>query len=197
MIKIPKLPWLIAGMLFLSTLINYTARLTLSVVVGNVLHDFSMTETDYSQWTGVIYDLGNSPRSTAWPLRTLAWAATFALDGSVEQGYFTDHLNLTLQMTQGRLNLNPNGRTCTGFNASTETDPWKMGRCFYENGSTSNVLHMFMGISADLYATPCYCTVSPQAAGIYSQWQHQYVMVSLSHLLDLGWDVKQILQFIA
>ena len=32
-----------------STLINYTARLTLSVVVGNVLHEFSMTERDYSQ----------------------------------------------------------------------------------------------------------------------------------------------------
>jgi ACS family hexuronate transporter-like MFS transporter len=48
-VKTLKLPWLIAGMLFLSTLINYTARLTLSVVVGNVLHDFSMTERDYSQ----------------------------------------------------------------------------------------------------------------------------------------------------
>jgi len=47
--KIPKLPWLIAGMLFFSTLINYTARLTLSVVAGNLLHDFSMTERDYSQ----------------------------------------------------------------------------------------------------------------------------------------------------
>jgi ACS family hexuronate transporter-like MFS transporter len=48
-IKIPKLPWLIAGMLFFSTLINYTARLTLSVVVGNVLHEFAMTERDYAQ----------------------------------------------------------------------------------------------------------------------------------------------------
>ncbi len=48
MIKIPRLPWLIAGMLFLSTLINYTARVTLSVVVGNVLREFSMTEVDYS-----------------------------------------------------------------------------------------------------------------------------------------------------
>jgi ACS family hexuronate transporter-like MFS transporter len=47
--KIPKLPWLIAGMLFFSTLINYTARLTLSVVVGNVLREFSMTERDYAQ----------------------------------------------------------------------------------------------------------------------------------------------------
>ncbi|MDR3675765.1 MAG: MFS transporter [Acidobacteriota bacterium] len=49
MIKVPRLPWLIAGMLFLSTLINYTARVTLSVVVGNVLREFSMTEKDYAQ----------------------------------------------------------------------------------------------------------------------------------------------------
>jgi ACS family hexuronate transporter-like MFS transporter len=52
-IKIPKLPWLIAGMLFFSTLINYTARLTLSVVVGNVLREFSMTEWDYALVVGV------------------------------------------------------------------------------------------------------------------------------------------------
>jgi MFS transporter, ACS family, hexuronate transporter len=49
MIKIPKLPWLIAGLLFFSTLINYTARVTLSVVSGNILHEFSMTERDYGQ----------------------------------------------------------------------------------------------------------------------------------------------------
>jgi ACS family hexuronate transporter-like MFS transporter len=49
MSKLNKLPWLIAGMLFLSTLINYTARLTLSVVVGNVLREFTMTERDYAQ----------------------------------------------------------------------------------------------------------------------------------------------------
>ncbi len=49
MIKLPKLPWLIAGMLFFSTLINYTARLTLSVVVGDILRAFTMTERDYAQ----------------------------------------------------------------------------------------------------------------------------------------------------
>jgi ACS family hexuronate transporter-like MFS transporter len=49
MVRIPKFCWLIAAILLLSTVINYTARLTLSVVVGNVLHDFSMTEKDYAQ----------------------------------------------------------------------------------------------------------------------------------------------------
>ena len=149
------------------------------------------------RWTGVFFDLGNSPRSTAWSLRTMAWAATFAIDGSVEQGYYQDRLNATLQMTQGRLNIDPQGRTCAGFNRLTETDPWKMGRCYYENGQTTNVLHEFMGISPDLFTAPCYCSVSPQSAGMYSAWQHQYAMVSLNHLLDLGWDVKPILQFIA
>ena len=49
MFRIPKLPWLLAGLLFFSTLINYTARVTLSVVVGSVLHEFAMTEKDYAQ----------------------------------------------------------------------------------------------------------------------------------------------------
>jgi MFS transporter, ACS family, hexuronate transporter len=49
MFKLPRLPWLIAGMLFFSTLINYTARLTISVVVGNILHEFAMSEKDYAQ----------------------------------------------------------------------------------------------------------------------------------------------------
>lgn len=49
MVKIPKLCWLIAVVLLLSTVINYTARLTLSVVVGEVLRQFSMTERDYAQ----------------------------------------------------------------------------------------------------------------------------------------------------
>jgi cell division septal protein FtsQ len=37
MAKIPKFCWLIAVVLLLSTVINYTARLTLSVVIGEVL----------------------------------------------------------------------------------------------------------------------------------------------------------------
>src|ERR1051325_8079617 len=46
--KIPKLRWLIAAMLFLATMINYTDRLALSVVSRDVRTEFGMSEQDYS-----------------------------------------------------------------------------------------------------------------------------------------------------
>jgi MFS transporter, ACS family, hexuronate transporter len=48
-LKIPHLRWVIAGMLFLATMINYTDRLALSVVSADLRKEFSMTEQDYSQ----------------------------------------------------------------------------------------------------------------------------------------------------
>ncbi len=45
---IPRLGWVIAGMLFLITLINYTDRMALSVLVGQVREDLHLTEADYS-----------------------------------------------------------------------------------------------------------------------------------------------------
>jgi len=47
--KIPKLRWVIAAMLFLATMINYTDRLALSVVSRDVRSEFGMSEQDYSQ----------------------------------------------------------------------------------------------------------------------------------------------------
>jgi len=46
---IPKLRWIIAGLLLAVTMINYTDRLTLSVLVGDVRKDLALRETDYSQ----------------------------------------------------------------------------------------------------------------------------------------------------
>src|SRR6185295_18282203 len=46
--KIPKLRWVIAAMLFLSTMINYADRLALSVVSRDLRAEFHMTEQDYS-----------------------------------------------------------------------------------------------------------------------------------------------------
>lgn len=46
--KIPKLRWVIAAMLFLATMINYADRLALSVVSTDIRNEFSMTEQDYS-----------------------------------------------------------------------------------------------------------------------------------------------------
>ncbi|MGH9659719.1 MAG: MFS transporter [Bryobacteraceae bacterium] len=46
--KIPKLRWVIAGMLFFATMINYADRLALSVVSVDLRREFGMTEQDYS-----------------------------------------------------------------------------------------------------------------------------------------------------
>jgi ACS family hexuronate transporter-like MFS transporter len=46
--KIPKLRWVIAGMLCAATMINYVDRLALAVVSVEVRREFSMDERDYS-----------------------------------------------------------------------------------------------------------------------------------------------------
>ena len=46
--KIPRLRWIIALLLFLSTMINYVDRLALSIVSRDLRAEFHMTEQDYS-----------------------------------------------------------------------------------------------------------------------------------------------------
>ena len=46
--KIPKLRWVIAAMLFLATMINYLDRTALSVVSVDVRREFGLNEQDYS-----------------------------------------------------------------------------------------------------------------------------------------------------
>ena len=46
--KIPKLRWIIAGMLCMATMINYADRLALSVVSLDLRREFHMNEQDYS-----------------------------------------------------------------------------------------------------------------------------------------------------
>ncbi len=46
--KIPKMRWVIAALLFLATTINYVDRLALSIVSPDLRHEFSMSEQDYS-----------------------------------------------------------------------------------------------------------------------------------------------------
>jgi MFS transporter, ACS family, hexuronate transporter len=48
MLKIPKLRWVIAAMLFLATMINYVDRTALSVVSVDVRRDFNLDPQDYS-----------------------------------------------------------------------------------------------------------------------------------------------------
>jgi ACS family hexuronate transporter-like MFS transporter len=46
---LPKLAWIIAGMLLFSTLINYADRLTLAVLITDIRKHLSLDERDYSQ----------------------------------------------------------------------------------------------------------------------------------------------------
>src|SRR3954447_9352596 len=46
--KIPKLRWVLAAMLFLATMVNYVDRSALSVVSTDVRQEFRLTEQDYS-----------------------------------------------------------------------------------------------------------------------------------------------------
>ena len=48
-IKIPKLRWVIAGLLLAATVINYTDRLTLSVVIPDVRRHLFLSDEDYAQ----------------------------------------------------------------------------------------------------------------------------------------------------
>jgi len=47
-VKIPKLRWVIAALLFLSTMINYADRLALSIVSRDLRNEFHLSEQDYS-----------------------------------------------------------------------------------------------------------------------------------------------------
>src|SRR6202140_4170817 len=47
-LKIPKLRWVMAAMLFFPTMINYANRLSLSIVSRDLRFEFHMTEQDYS-----------------------------------------------------------------------------------------------------------------------------------------------------
>jgi len=47
-VKIPRLRWIIAALLFLSTMINYADRLALSIVSRDLRAEFRMTEQAYS-----------------------------------------------------------------------------------------------------------------------------------------------------
>ncbi|MGH9838155.1 MAG: MFS transporter [Blastocatellia bacterium] len=47
--RIPALRWWIAGMLFLSTVINYVDRQTLSVLIPTIQQDLGMSDMDYAR----------------------------------------------------------------------------------------------------------------------------------------------------
>ena len=65
---IPKLRWVIAGLLLLVTLINYTDRMTLSVLIGEVSKDLELGTADYGRIVSAFF---------------LAYAIMYAVSGYV------------------------------------------------------------------------------------------------------------------
>ena len=75
---LPKLRWIIAGLLLVITLINYTDRMTLSVLIGDVSQDLRLDAGDYGQIVSLFF---------------LAYAIMYAVSG-----YIVDRLGTKLGM---------------------------------------------------------------------------------------------------
>jgi len=75
---IPRLRWVIAGLLLVVTLINYTDRMTLSVLIGAVSQDLKLGPDDYGQIVSLFF---------------LAYAIMYAVSG-----YVVDRLGTKLGM---------------------------------------------------------------------------------------------------
>ena len=75
---IPKLRWIIAGLLLVVTLINYTDRMTLSVLKDTVSQSLNLTDKDYGQIVSLFF---------------LAYAIMYAVSG-----YVVDRLGTKLGM---------------------------------------------------------------------------------------------------
>ena len=75
---LPKLRWIIAGLLLVITLINYTDRMTLSVLIGDVSKDLHLGANDYGQIVSLFF---------------LAYAIMYAVSG-----YVVDRLGTKLGM---------------------------------------------------------------------------------------------------
>ncbi|MDO8544365.1 MAG: MFS transporter [Opitutaceae bacterium] len=77
-LSIPRLRWVIAGLLLVVTLINYTDRMTLSVLIGEVSKDLKLSTGDYGQIVSLFF---------------LAYAIMYAVSG-----YVVDRLGTKLGM---------------------------------------------------------------------------------------------------
>ncbi len=105
--------------------------------------------------TGLIAD---QIRGEAWAGRTLANAAAFALEGSIEQTYLTEKLNNNLTAWMAEQDDYP-------------LDYWDISPYASTDGLTGDV---------QLGTSP---------------WQEDFVMVSLNHINNLGYDSRQIIDW--
>jgi ACS family hexuronate transporter-like MFS transporter len=110
-LRIPKLRWIIAAMLFLATTLNYGDRLTLSVVSPQLRAEFGMNEQDYSHVV---------------TLFLLAYAIMYA--GS---GYVVDRLG-----TRRGFALFISGWSLAQMLHSLSTGKWSLAACRFLLGLT-------------------------------------------------------------
>ena len=151
----------------------------------------------YGRWDskGLIYDAGNTSRTTAWGLRNLGAAALISPDGSPEHNYFVAKLNNNLESNEGRFNITngafpPANPSCGSFNQATETSIWRMSRCWYELGF-SNPLGFFMEHDPSLTQLCQACNGAGTGDGL-SPWMDEYAAVVFSWLSGVGFPAQNI-----
>ena len=141
---------------------------------------------------GFITGTGNDLRRWAWPLRNLADAALLSWDATPEKAYFSNKLNNNIAMVEGRLNITdggfpPSSTDCTGYNFSTETDPWRFGRCdpYYANQQSDTLALLSRGDNAS-------CDVGVNDNNLLScksPWMAAYYKTVTAHVRDIGYSL--------
>jgi hypothetical protein len=156
----------------------------------------------YGRWgaKGLIYEAGNTSRSTAWALRNLGAAVLASPDGTPERAYFVAKLNNNLESNEGRFNIThgafpPSNPSCANFNKATETSIWRMSRCWYEQG-WNNPLGFFMEHDPGLRQTCASCNGALAGDGL-SPWMDEYAVLVFSWLSDVGFPAQHIHKVIA
>jgi hypothetical protein len=129
----------------------------------------------YGPSTRVVEDaeLDNQARGEAWCLRTRARTAFISVDGSSEQQYFTRVTNSALRALEGS-KLGPSGTdpvrarwAASAFKGINPLSAWKW--------------------------TPY--NMKPDTYDITAAWQHAFVVMSLGHVGELGFDTRELLTF--
>lgn len=140
---------------------------------------------------GLIFDADNLIRTTAWVMRNLGLAAVFSPDGTVESAYYNEKFANNVAFNEGRLNItngayppSPNAN-CSTFDFNTETNLWRIGRCYYENNK-SNPLNIGLEYEPLGSISGCDGCDLSRTWAFYSPWMGAYAVVVWAWEADLG-----------
>lgn len=144
---------------------------------------------------------GDSLRQTAWGLRTLARAATMAVDGSAEQDYLRQKLNNNLAFLEGTQGLaddfSSNAESTTAYNYGAE---WIYGigphSPNYSTAVSSQSLPTF--INSDPFIPPLYGytnqgDLTAACGGAEANFQEYYLATVFGILRDMGYSTSTLL----